>query len=90
MNDVIKMAERAGLFHYLPQGNEFGAGSALVCLRMYAALVREATKERCAKKCESEAERISDEAIIGIERRDAGINTCRNLAAAIRAMEDKE
>ncbi len=58
--------------------------------KAFAALIRADMKERCAKKCEGEVERISDEAIIGIERRDAGINTCRNLAAAIRAMEDKE
>lgn len=53
---VLQWAREAGLWHYLPQGEEFGAGSAELCLRFFFAAAYEAgaaaMKERAAKECE--------------------------------------
>ena len=42
--------------------------------------------EEAAKVCDEKKKTVSPEEIIGYERRDAGINTCVNIAAAIRAL----
>lgn len=45
----------------------------------------EAEREACAKLCDDAINMITEAAIIGDERRDAGINACTNLAKRIRA-----
>lgn len=45
----------------------------------------EAEIDECAKVCEDAISTIGEGVIIGDERRDAGINVCRNLAKRILA-----
>lgn len=50
----------------------------------------EEENEACEKVCDDAINKISDAAVIGDDRKDAGINACANLAAAIRARKEKK